>query len=85
MPADTGKGRVELEAHLLLGIVAKIDEQYDEALQMFRGALYVNATCWLAHYYLADIYFSQQDVTGAHREYGIALKLLRSGVSKTMA
>ncbi len=65
-----------LEAHLLLGIVAKIDEQYDEALQMFRGALYVNATCWLAHYYLADIYFSQQDVPGAHREYGIALKLL---------
>lgn len=67
-----------LEAHLLLGIVAKINEEYDEALKMFRGALYINATCWLAHYYLADIYFSRQDVPGAHREYGIALKLLET-------
>jgi len=67
-----------LEAHLLLGIVAKIDEDYDDALKMFRGALYINATCWLAHYYLADILFSQQDVAGAHREYGIALKLLET-------
>lgn len=67
-----------LEAYLLLGIVAKINEEYDEALKMFRGALYINATCWLAHFYLADIYFSMQDVPGAHREYGIALKLLET-------
>ena len=67
-----------LEAHLLLGIVAKINEERDEALRMFRGALYVQAQCWLAHYYLADIYFSQQDVPGAQREYGIALKLLET-------
>ena len=67
-----------LEAHLLLGIAAKIGEALDEALKMFRGALYINATCWLAHYYLADIYFSQHDIPGAHREYGIALKLLET-------
>ena len=67
-----------LEAYLLLGIVAKINEEHDEALKMFRGALYVQTQCWLAHYYLADIYFSRQDVPGAHREYGIALKLLET-------
>ncbi len=67
-----------LEAYLLLGIVAKISEELDEALKMFRGALYVQAQCWLAHYYLADIYFSRQDVPGAHREYGVALKLLET-------
>lgn len=67
-----------LEAHLLLGIVAKIDEKHDEALSMFKGALYINATCWLAHFYLADIYFSLHDVLDAQREYGIALKLLET-------
>ncbi|MDP4028875.1 MAG: CheR family methyltransferase [Gallionella sp.] len=67
-----------LEAHLLLGIVAKISEEHDEALRMFKGALYINATCWLAHFYLADIYFSLHDVLGAQREYGIALKLLET-------
>lgn len=67
-----------LEAHLLLGIVAKIKEENDEALKMFKGALYIQAQCWLAHYYLADIYFSRQDVPGAHREYGSALKLLET-------
>ena len=67
-----------LEAYLLLGIAAKIDDELDEALKMFRGALYVQAQCWLAHYYLADIYFSRQDIPGAHREYGIALKLLET-------
>ncbi|MDD2914364.1 MAG: methyltransferase domain-containing protein [Gallionella sp.] len=72
------KDEWNLEAHLLLGIAAKIGDALDEALKMFKGALYINATCWLAHYYLADIYFSQHDVPGAHREYGIALKLLET-------
>lgn len=67
-----------LESHLLLGIVAKISDESEEALTMFKAALYINSTCWLAHYYLADIYFSKQDISGAHREYGIALKLLET-------
>lgn len=67
-----------LEAHLLLGIVAKIEEENDEAQKMFKGALYIQPLCWLAHYYLADIYFSGQDAAGAHREYGVALKLLET-------
>lgn len=67
-----------LEAYLLLGIAAKIKEEGDEALKMFKAALYIQPHCWLAHYYLADIYFSRQDAPGAHRAYGTALKLLET-------
>lgn len=67
-----------LEAHLLLGIVARIKDEHDEALKMFRSALYICSTCWLAHYYLAEIYHVQNDLAGSYREYGITLKLLET-------
>ncbi|MBI5179664.1 MAG: hypothetical protein HZA04_10460 [Nitrospinae bacterium] len=65
-----------LEGYLLLGIIAKVEDKMDEALAKFKGALYIRSSCWLAHFYLADIYFAQGDHSGAYGEYGVAVRLL---------
>lgn len=67
-----------LEAHLLLGIIARTLDEQEEAHRVFKAALYIRSTCWLAHFYLAEIYHRQNDLAGAYREYGATLKLLES-------
>lgn len=65
-----------LEGYLLLGWIAKLTEDYEAALKQFKVALYLRSTCWLVHFFLAEVYFVQQDVAGALREYTLTLKLL---------
>jgi len=70
-----------LEAYLLLGIINKVEDKLDEALKLFKSALYIRSSCWLAHFYLADILFAQGDHTVAYGEYGVAVRLLeKNGV-----
>ncbi|MBT5550943.1 MAG: tetratricopeptide repeat protein [Nitrospina sp.] len=66
-----------LESHLLLGLIAKIEGDEREALTHFKGALYIDPRCWLAHMYLGDIHNVLGELEGACREYGLAARLLK--------
>ena len=68
-----------LEGYLLMGLSAYFRSDAEAALKRFREALYVNTSCWLAHFYLAEIYRSWGDAETACREYGIVVKLLKEG------
>ena len=64
---------------MLMGLSAYFRSDHEAALKRFREALYVNTSCWLAHFYLAEIYRSWGDAGTACREYGIVVKLLKKG------
>lgn len=68
-----------LEAFLLLALVAKLDGREDEALRRFREALYVDSSSWLAHYYLAELHAGRGEDEKAARECGLTIRLLRKG------
>lgn len=68
-----------LEGYLLLGLIAKIQNNEQEALRRFKEALYIQPSCWLAHFYLAEIYYIRGDRERACREYKIVMKLLEKG------
>ncbi|MBF0506380.1 MAG: hypothetical protein HQL09_06050 [Nitrospirae bacterium] len=68
-----------LEGYLLLGLIARIKSDDETALKRFKEALYIQSSCWLAHFYLAEIYRSRDEAAAACREYEIVVKLLRKG------
>ena len=68
-----------LEGYLLLGLISRIRNDEEGALKRFKEALYIQSSCWLAHFYLADIHASRGEVEKACREYEIVIKLLTRG------
>lgn len=68
-----------LEGYLLLGLIAKIKNDENEALKRFKEALYIQSSCWTAHFHLGDIYRSRGELERACREYEIVVKLLKKG------
>lgn len=66
-----------LECYLLLGIIANIKNEEQEAFKRFKGALYIQPDCWLAHFYLGELYYSFDQLDESYREYGVTLKLLQ--------
>ncbi|MBF0328849.1 MAG: methyltransferase domain-containing protein [Nitrospirae bacterium] len=68
-----------LEAYLLLGFIAKIKNDNDTALRRFKDALYIESSCWLAHFYMAEIYNLIGEKNSSCREYEITEKLLEKG------
>lgn len=66
-----------LEGKLLLGLLAKIRSNFAEARKRFREALYIDSASWVAHFYLGEIYRSEEDLERACREYRIVLELLQ--------
>jgi chemotaxis protein methyltransferase CheR len=68
-----------LEGYLLLGLICRIRNDEQGALKRFKEALYIQSSCWLAHFYLADIHASRGEVEKACREYEIVIKLLTKG------
>lgn len=68
-----------LEAYLLLGMAAKLAGQREEAIQRFKEAVYVFPECWLAHFFLAEVYHLQEESACAKREYEVAMRILRQG------
>jgi chemotaxis protein methyltransferase CheR len=68
-----------LESYLLLGLSAYFRSDLDAALKRFRESLYVTSSCWLAHFYLAEIYRLLDDAATACREYSIVVKILKNG------
>ncbi|MBI5076109.1 MAG: tetratricopeptide repeat protein [Nitrospirae bacterium] len=65
-----------LEGHLLLGLIAKIRGDFEEAKKRFNQAVYIKPSCWLAHFYLGEICRSEGDRQPACREFEIVIKLL---------
>ncbi len=68
-----------LEAYLLLGILAKMEGDTREALKRFKSALYLDASNWLANFYLAEIYNGLGESGESRKKYQKALKLLEMG------
>lgn len=65
-----------IDAFVLLGLAAKWREQSEEAVRWFKQAVYARHECWLARYYLADLYRAGGEPDKALREYRGVLQLL---------
>lgn len=65
-----------LEAYLMLGIIARQKGADDEALRRFREAIYLDASCWPAHFYTAEIGYAQRDEKRARNGYEAAVRIL---------
>ncbi|MDP2646406.1 MAG: CheR family methyltransferase [Desulfobacterales bacterium] len=65
-----------LEGHLLLGMIARLRNQSEAAVRRFKDALYIQSSCWLGHFFLAEIYAVRGEGKNALREYGIVINLL---------
>ncbi len=68
-----------LEASLMLGIVARHAEDGEEALKRFREAIYLDSSCWPAHFYTAEIVYSRGDRKRARSGYESTLRILDTG------
>lgn len=68
--------RWHLESHLLLGLISHAREDAANALKRFKETLYIDSSCWLAHFYLADILRANGDSQSAAREYSIVINIL---------
>lgn len=68
-----------LEAYLLLGMAAKTVGEMEIAVQRFKEAIYVNPECWLAHFFLAQVYQIREESPYAKREYEVAMRILLQG------
>ena len=68
-----------LEACLMLGMIARQSGEDDEALRRFREAIYLDSSCWLAHFYTAEILFAQQTGKRARSSFEAAFKILDTG------
>jgi chemotaxis protein methyltransferase CheR len=64
------------QAYLLLGIISRLKKDTPEAVRHFKGAIYIESTCWLSHFYLAEIFMENESFRDAKREYSISRKLL---------
>jgi chemotaxis protein methyltransferase CheR len=65
-----------IDAFVLLGLAAKWRDLVKEAIRWFKQAVYVRHECWLARYYLADLYRVGGESDKARREYRGVLQLL---------
>ncbi|MBF0558867.1 MAG: hypothetical protein HQL08_08815 [Nitrospirae bacterium] len=76
---STEMDQLGLEGYLLLGLIAKMKGDDDTAARRFKEALYIRASCWLAHFYLAEIHRSRDEYVAACREYELVIKQLMKG------
>jgi chemotaxis protein methyltransferase CheR len=65
-----------LDVWLLLGLTTKWLGDTDLAVQHFRQAIYIQPDCWLAHYYLADLYREHQNWPLARRAWQRVVRIL---------
>ncbi len=65
-----------LEGYLLLGLIYKMQDDYENSLKRFKEAIYIQSSFWPAHFYLAELYSSVGELQKACREYEITMRLL---------
>ena len=71
-----------LEAYLMLGLIARHERNEEKALKRFREAIYLDTSCWLAHFYTAEILFTQKEIKRARSGYETAARILGKGSIK---
>lgn len=69
-----------LEAYMLLGQAARLALLLTDAVEYFKKAIYLRPDCWLAHFWLAEVFREEEALGYAKREYSIAKKLLEQGL-----
>jgi chemotaxis protein methyltransferase CheR len=72
-----------IDALLLLGLAAKWQQRHAEAIRHFKHAAYSRHECWIAHYYLADLYRDNGETVLALRAYRAVIQLLSGGEADT--
>lgn len=72
-----------VDAAMLLGLAAKWRNLNQDAIKWFKQAVYENRECWPAHYYLGELYRSEQRIEAASRAYRVALQLLNAQTAAT--
>lgn len=65
-----------VDAHFLLGMSAKWQDDLPAAVDWFKKAAYLCRTCWPAHYYLGGLYSALGDERAAMRAWRGCLQLL---------
>lgn len=68
-----------LEGCLILGMIARHRGDDGEAFKRFREALYIDAACWLAHFYTAEIMFVRKEGKRARGSYETVVNILENG------
>ena len=68
-----------MDGYFLLGIIARHEDNPEEAVKRLKEALYIRTSSWLVHYYLAETYRNTGKAELARREYGIVIRLLEKG------
>ncbi|MBU0676224.1 MAG: tetratricopeptide repeat protein [Proteobacteria bacterium] len=69
---------LDIEAHLLLGLSARNSGENDRAITSFNKAMYVQHSCWMAHYFLAESYLAKGNAKKARGYYDSLLKILEN-------
>lgn len=65
-----------MESFFLLGVIAKFENNPEESEEQFKKAIYLDSSCWLAHYHLAEIYRFRNEIEKSFRKYEIVIKLI---------
>lgn len=67
-----------VDAAMLLGLAAKWRNLNEDAIKWFKQAVYASHECWPAHYYLGELYRTEQRAELSMRAYRVALQLLNT-------
>ncbi len=68
-----------VECYLLLGLIARKENNKDEIIKRFKEVLYIQPSSWLAHFYLAEVYYTLNELGRACREFKIVIEILEKG------
>lgn len=68
------------EAFLMLGLIARHKGNDELAFKRFREAIYLNASCWMSHFYTAEILYSRKEQKKAQGNYEAVIRILASSV-----
>lgn len=69
-----------IDMMFMKGLSAKWQDQQAVAIEWFKKVVYTNPECWPAHYYLAEIYRSQQQPEAALRAYQTLVRTLTANI-----
>lgn len=72
-----------IDAPYLLGLIARSQQQPDEAVKWFKRVVYAEHACWPAHYYLGGLYRDAGVMESARRSFRVVNQLLTGTVAAT--
>ncbi|MBF0518811.1 MAG: tetratricopeptide repeat protein [Nitrospirae bacterium] len=70
--------RWSVDCYMFLAMAAKYSGDNDEAIRLFKEAIYINPSSWLTHYHLACAYYNGGDLQLAQKEYLAVTRILQS-------